>query len=88
MPSPGQSPVIPTEEDLPILVAALDSRDLNTTSLVVRGLGELKSVPAGPEALGKPDPPGPSRRLGHVHKAQQPGESLDRHTQPEERQGL
>jgi putative heme-binding domain-containing protein len=42
----------PEEEDLSILVATLDSRDLNTTSLVVRGLDKLKSVPAGPEALG------------------------------------
>jgi len=42
----------PDEEDLPILVAALDSRDLNTTSLILRGLGKLKSVPAGPKALG------------------------------------
>jgi putative heme-binding domain-containing protein len=32
-------------------VATLDSRDLNTTSLVLRGLGRLKSVPSDAEAL-------------------------------------
>ena len=41
----------PTEESFPILVAALDSRDSNTTGLVLRGLGRLKSMPKGPEAL-------------------------------------
>ncbi len=40
------------EESLPMLVSALESRDSNTTSLILRGLGQLKSVPKGPEALG------------------------------------
>jgi putative heme-binding domain-containing protein len=42
----------PAEDSLPILVSALDSRDSNTTSLILRALGRLKSVPKGPEALG------------------------------------
>ena len=41
----------PTEESFPILVAALDSRDSNTTGLVLRGLGRLKAMPKGPDAL-------------------------------------
>jgi putative heme-binding domain-containing protein len=41
----------PTDQDIEILAQALDSRDLNTTSLVLGGLRRLKAVPAGPEAL-------------------------------------
>ena len=41
----------PSEESLPILAAALESRDSNTTSLILGGLGELKAVPSGPDAL-------------------------------------
>jgi putative heme-binding domain-containing protein len=58
--NPGQSDAIaralathPEEASLPILVAALDSRDLNTTSLVLLGLGRLTANPAEPEALVK-----------------------------------
>ncbi len=43
--------VHPVEESLEILVTALDSRDANTTNLVVRALGRLKSNPSGPLAL-------------------------------------
>jgi putative heme-binding domain-containing protein len=43
----------PQEDDLPLLVEALDSRDLNTTSLVVSGLRRLKSVPSGAAPLAR-----------------------------------
>ena len=75
------------EEDLPILVAALDSRDPNTTSLVLRGLGRLKTIPERPRAARR-NLIRLARRSGPsmTDNAQPPGESLDRHTQPEERQ--
>ena len=45
--------VHPVEENLEILVAALGSRDTNTTNLVLRGLERLKSNPSSPDALAK-----------------------------------
>lgn len=41
----------PTADDLPLLVAALESRDPNTTSTVLSGLRKVKAVPQGPEGL-------------------------------------
>ena len=41
----------PDEKSLPILVAALDSRDPNTTNQVLLGLARLTANPSGPEAL-------------------------------------
>jgi putative heme-binding domain-containing protein len=41
----------PTAEDLPLLVAALESTDRNTTGAVVGALRRLKAAPEGPEGL-------------------------------------
>jgi putative heme-binding domain-containing protein len=41
----------PTAEDLPLLVAALESSDRNTTGAVVGALRRLKAAPEGPEGL-------------------------------------
>lgn len=38
----------PVDADLPLLVAALDSRDLNTTNIVLKALRSLKAAPDGP----------------------------------------
>ena len=54
--SPGRSAAHPAEESLPILVAALDSRDSNTTSLILRGLERFKTVPDGPRGARRADP--------------------------------
>jgi putative heme-binding domain-containing protein len=43
----------PTEENLEILLAALDSRDTNTSNMVLGALSRLQSNPSGPEALAK-----------------------------------
>ena len=43
--SPGQSRPIPSEESLPILVGRPRFARFNTTSLVLRGTGRLKTVP-------------------------------------------
>ena len=72
----------PAEESLPILVAALDSRDSNTTSLIVRGLGHLESVPAGPEALAGLIRLAAPQRTEHERDAQPAGEQVDRRQSP------
>ena len=41
----------PTADDLPVLVAALEARDPNTTSLVLNALGNVDRAPEGPEGL-------------------------------------
>ena len=41
----------PTAEDLPILVGALDSRDMNTIRSILPGLSRLDARPEGPEGL-------------------------------------
>ena len=43
----------PVDADLPILVQALDSHDINTTRLVMRALLAIKANPAGAEGLGR-----------------------------------
>ncbi len=41
----------PTAADLPVLVAALDSRDPNTLGAVLNALGKIEAKPEGPEGL-------------------------------------
>jgi putative heme-binding domain-containing protein len=41
----------PNDEDLEILVVALDSRDRNTSNLALRALGRLNANPTGPQGL-------------------------------------
>jgi len=41
----------PAAVDLPILVAALESKDANTTSVVLNALSKLDAAPEGPEGL-------------------------------------
>ena len=60
--SPGPWPTIPAEADLPILVAALDSRDPNTTNLATGALRKIKASPSGPEGLAQPAPARPADR--------------------------
>ena len=68
----------PADADLPILVAALASRDPNTTQPGDRGLAQDPGQAAGSRGPGTPDPPGAPSRPVQPPGAQRAGRPVDR----------